>query len=108
MEVTAVLKNGRLSSTPVRGRGAEPRLLDQGSIAFGRGRTSRIGRGEFPAQRPRRRTKSAHFHAGNIETAPAGGNDVLVIALVVFLVLLLTDILGYTQIFPFVKHGSAK
>ena len=44
----------------------------------------------------------------NIETAPAGGNDVLVIALVVFLVLLLTDILGYTQIFPFVKHGSAK
>jgi hypothetical protein len=44
----------------------------------------------------------------DIETAPAGGNDVLVIALVVFLVLLLTDILGYTNIFPFVKHGSAK
>ena len=46
--------------------------------------------------------------ARKIDTAPAGGNDVLVIALVVFLVLLMTDILGYTNIFPFVKHGSGR
>jgi hypothetical protein len=36
-------------------------------------------------------------------TDPAGGVDVLGVALVVFLVLLLTDILGYTKIFPFTK-----
>lgn len=46
--------------------------------------------------------------AQRIETAPAGGNDVLLVALIVFLVLLITDILGYTNIFPFVKHGSGK
>jgi hypothetical protein len=44
--------------------------------------------------------------AGNMENLPAGGNAVGVIvgaALVVFLVLLITDILGYTNVFPFVE-----
>ena len=40
--------------------------------------------------------------AAKMDQLPAGG-DALGIALVVFLVLLLTDILGYTDIFPFVK-----
>lgn len=47
---------------------------------------------------------------GQIDQVPAGG-DVLGIAVFVFLVLLLTDILGYTDIFPFVKKtadGSKK
>lgn len=46
--------------------------------------------------------------AGNMETLPAGGSAVGVIVgatLVVFLVLLITDILGYTNVFPFVKNG---
>ena len=41
--------------------------------------------------------------AGRLEELPAGGLDVLAVALVVFLVLLLTDILGYTKIFPFTR-----
>jgi hypothetical protein len=43
--------------------------------------------------------------AGMIEQLPAGGNVAWVIGLAVFvfLVLLVTDILGYTNIFPFVK-----
>jgi hypothetical protein len=44
--------------------------------------------------------------ADRIEKLPAGGNAIGVIvgaALIVFLVLLLTDILGYTDVFPFVK-----
>lgn len=48
--------------------------------------------------------------SGQIEQLPAGG-DVLGIAVFVFLVLLFTDILGYTDIFPFVKKtadGSRK
>ena len=44
--------------------------------------------------------------AEKIESAPAGGSDVLTVALIVFIVLLVTDILGFTNIFPFVKHGS--
>src|SRR5688572_18162802 len=40
--------------------------------------------------------------AGHIESLPAGGADVLGVILVVFL-LLLTDILGFTKIFPFTR-----
>jgi hypothetical protein len=43
-----------------------------------------------------------HSLDGRIQDLPAGG-DVLAVALIVFLVLLLTDILGYTNVFPFVK-----
>jgi hypothetical protein len=44
--------------------------------------------------------------ADRIEKLPAGGDAIGVIvgaSLIVFLVLLLTDILGYTDVFPFVK-----
>lgn len=41
--------------------------------------------------------------AARIEALPAGGADVLGVILVVFLVLLLTDILGYTKVFPFTR-----
>ena len=44
--------------------------------------------------------------AGKLEQLPAGAGAfeaLLVIVLVVFLVLLFTDIMGYTDIFPFVK-----
>lgn len=43
--------------------------------------------------------------AGQIDQAPAGGDGGALIgaALIVFLVLLLTDILGYTHVFPFTK-----
>jgi len=39
---------------------------------------------------------------GHVQELPAGG-DVLGVALFVFLVLLFTDIMGYTHVFPFVK-----
>ena len=44
--------------------------------------------------------------AGQIDQAPAGGDGGALIgaALIVFLVLLLTDILGYTHVFPFTKQ----
>jgi hypothetical protein len=41
--------------------------------------------------------------AARIDELPAGGIGIIGAALVVFLVLLLTDILGYTKIFPFTK-----
>jgi len=41
--------------------------------------------------------------AARIDQLPAGGGDVLVVALIVFLVLLATDIMGYTKIFPFTR-----
>jgi len=44
--------------------------------------------------------------AERLDQLPAGGTDVLTVALIVFLVLLLTDILGYTKIFPFTKPAQ--
>ena len=44
--------------------------------------------------------------AGKIDSLPAGGStggDILFVALLVFLVLLVTDILGFTKIFPFTR-----
>ncbi|UCF82097.1 MAG: PA2779 family protein [Desulfobacteraceae bacterium] len=44
--------------------------------------------------------------ADQIDQLPAGGSTletVLIVALIVFLVLLFTDLMGYTDIFPFVK-----
>jgi hypothetical protein len=46
--------------------------------------------------------------ARSIETDPAGGTSALGFVLTIFIVLLITDILGFTQVFPFVKHGSAR
>lgn len=40
--------------------------------------------------------------AGRLDSLPAGG-DVLGVLLVVFIVLLITDILGFTKIFPFTR-----
>jgi hypothetical protein len=47
--------------------------------------------------------------AGKIEQFPAGGGAfgaLIGAALIVFLVLLLTDILGFTDVFPFVKSQN--
>ena len=43
--------------------------------------------------------------AAQIDALPAGGVDALGVALIVFLVLLFTDIMGYTKIFPFTRSA---
>ena len=47
-----------------------------------------------------------HTLAQNIEQLPAAAGDPLGILLFVFVLLLITDILGLTHIFPFVNHKS--
>lgn len=44
--------------------------------------------------------------AARLEELPAGGSDVLGVLLIVFLVLLFTDIMGYTKIFPFTRPAK--
>ena len=41
--------------------------------------------------------------AQQIDAAPAGGTDLLGVAVFVFVLLLITDILGFTKIFPFTR-----
>lgn len=44
--------------------------------------------------------------AARLEELPAGGTDVLGVLLLVFLVLLFTDIMGWTKIFPFTRPAQ--
>ena len=49
--------------------------------------------------------------AGQLDQLPAGGDTfvaILFIAVFVFVVLLATDMAGYTNIFPFVKSGQSR
>ena len=49
--------------------------------------------------------------AHRMDQLPAGGDGIGAIvgaAVIIFIVLLLTDIMGYTDVFPFVKHSSKK
>lgn len=41
--------------------------------------------------------------AGQVDALPAGGTDILGVALLVFIILLVTDILGFTKVFPFTR-----
>ncbi len=41
--------------------------------------------------------------ADRIDELPAGGSDVLGVLLLVFIILLVTDILGLTKVFPFTR-----
>jgi len=49
--------------------------------------------------------------ADKMDQLPSGGDGIGAIVgavLIIFLVLLFTDIMGYTDVFPFVKHSSRK
>jgi hypothetical protein len=41
--------------------------------------------------------------AQQIDSAPAGASDILGVVLTIFVVLLITDILGFTKVFPFTR-----
>jgi hypothetical protein len=41
--------------------------------------------------------------AERIDSAPAGASDVLGVIVFIFVLLLITDILGFTKIFPFTR-----
>ncbi|MCK5419371.1 MAG: PA2779 family protein [Desulfobacterales bacterium] len=53
--------------------------------------------------------EEATLVADQLQELPAGGSfftTLLIVALIVFLVLLITDMTGYTDIFPFVKSNK--
>ena len=45
--------------------------------------------------------EEVHKIAGKLDQMPAGGSDILGILLTIFIILLLTDILGFTKVFSF-------
>lgn len=67
-----------------------------------------LARGVDPAQVQARvdglTDREVQSLSGKIDQLPAGGDSFLGALVFVFIVLLITDILGFTNIFPFVKH----
>lgn len=45
----------------------------------------------------------AHNIAGKLDQLPAGGDGILGLLFTVFIILLVTDILGFTKVFPFTR-----
>lgn len=43
--------------------------------------------------------------ATNMDQLPAGGNGIVGALVLIFIILLITDLMGLTNIFPFVKHN---
>ncbi len=66
-----------------------------------------VARGVDPAQVQARlqslTDEEVQTLAANMDQLPAGG-DALGVLVFIFLVLLFTDIMGFTNVFPFVKH----
>jgi hypothetical protein len=69
-----------------------------------------VARGVDPSQVQARvdslTDEEAQTLSGKIDQLPAGGDSGLSLLVFVFIVLLITDILGFTNIFPFVKHPA--
>jgi hypothetical protein len=67
-----------------------------------------IARGVDPAQVQARvdslTDQEVQSLSGKIDQLPTGGDSFLGALVFIFIVLLITDILGFTNIFPFVKH----
>ena len=70
-----------------------------------------VARGVDPSQVQARvdslTNEEAQTLSGKIDQLPAGG-DGLGLLVFLFIVLLITDILGFTNIFPFVKHPARR
>lgn len=96
-------------------RGQEARNYIKGIVAREDVQTALIAQGINPLEAKARIDSLSDAEAidlaDQIEQQPAGGSALGVIVgalLIVFLVLLITDILGYTDIFPFVKKHPKK
>lgn len=87
-------------------RGRLRALLDRRAV-----RAALLARGVDPAQVRARvdglTDRQAQTLAAKMDQLPAGG-DIIGAVVFVFLVLLITDILGFTDVFPFVKHPQRR
>jgi uncharacterized membrane protein len=94
-------------------RAAEARNYVQEMLAREEIRTALLNQGIDPAAAQARINSLTDTEAvelaDRLEKVPAGGivGVILGVALVTFIVLIVTDILGYTDIFPFVKSKDA-
>jgi hypothetical protein len=101
----ALIGTDQLAATAQSRSGAHARLqglLDRADVA-----AALHERGVSPEQAKARvaalSDDEAAQVAAQIDSAPAGGTDVLGTLVFIFVLLLITDILGFTKVFPFTR-----
>lgn len=87
--------------------GEQDRARIMGMLSREDVRAALIARGIDPAQAQGRvaalTDEEASAMASHLDSATAGGDGIIGAIVLIFLVLLLTDILGFTKIFPFTR-----
>ena len=101
----AMISAEQVAESAVTNEGNQNRTLIVAALSREDVQAALIARGIDPAQAQDRvaalSDEEASMVASQLDTAPAGG--IIGAIVLVFLVLLLTDILGFTKIFPFTR-----
>ncbi|WP_047550563.1 PA2779 family protein [Methylotenera sp. G11] len=101
----AMISAGQVAESAVSNEGNQNRALIVAALSREDVQAALVARGIDPAQAQDRvaalTDEEAGMVASQLDTAPAGG--IIGAILLVFFVLLLTDILGFTKIFPFTR-----
>jgi hypothetical protein len=101
----AMISAEQVAESTVTNEGNQNRTLIVAALSREDVQAALIARGIDPAQAKDRvaalSDEEASMVASQLDTAPAGG--IIGAIVLVFLVLLLTDILGFTKIFPFTR-----
>ena len=83
-------------------RGEINRLLDRADVPAGL-QAYGVSAGEAKARIAAMDDDEVAQLAARIDQLPAGGEGIIGALLIIFIVLLITDILGFTKVFPFTK-----
>jgi len=101
----AMISAEQVAESAVSNEGNQNRALIVAALSREDVQAALVARGIDPAQAQERvaalTDEEAGMVASQLDTAPAGG--IIGAILLVFFVLLLTDILGFTKIFPFTR-----
>lgn len=101
----AMISAEQVSESAITSQGNQDRTLIVAALSREDVQAALVARGIDPAQAQDRvaalTDEEASVVASQLDTAPAGG--IIGAIVLIFLVLLLTDILGFTKIFPFTR-----
>jgi hypothetical protein len=101
----AMISAEQVAESSITSQGNQDRTLIVAALSREDVQAALVARGIDPAQAKDRvaalTDDEASMVASQLDTAPAGG--IIGAIVLVFLVLLLTDILGFTKIFPFTR-----
>jgi hypothetical protein len=101
----AMISAEQVAESSITSQGNQDRTLIVAALSREDVQAALVARGIDPAQAQDRvaalTDEEASMVASQLDTAPAGG--IIGAIVLIFLVLLLTDILGFTKIFPFTR-----